>query len=238
MLVIRLRTLQPSFASICWLAECSCEDARRRWSCIGTSPSRRGWVGNTRSAVHSTAGKQRLGGIGRARNERLRVSLVTGVTSVMKAAMKPGSKQMTDWLRARLPRKPHKLVAVALANKMARVAWALMARGVYRPSTAFAGGAVAPTGRPHLHQRPGSRNRNRGRCRGKGIGLLDDARRADPDRYHCIAHPPSTTSDCPVMKPASSDTRKATAPATSLGSPRRFRLWSALSSAFTASGAP
>jgi hypothetical protein len=37
--------------------------------------------------------------------------------------------QMTDWLRALLLRKPRKLVAVALANKMARVAWAIMTRG-------------------------------------------------------------------------------------------------------------
>ena len=45
---------------------------------------------------------------------------------------------MTDWLRALLLRKPRKLVAVALANKMARIAWALMASGkVYcRPSIA------------------------------------------------------------------------------------------------------
>ena len=40
---------------------------------------------------------------------------------------------MTDWLRDLLARKPRKVVAVALANKMARVAWALMTRGeVYR----------------------------------------------------------------------------------------------------------
>jgi transposase len=40
---------------------------------------------------------------------------------------------MTEWLRAILLRKPRKVVAVTLANKMARVAWALMTRGeVYR----------------------------------------------------------------------------------------------------------
>ena len=85
-----------------------------------------------------------MGGISRAGNERLRVLLVTGATSVIKAAMQPGSKQMTDWLRAMLLRKPRKLVAVALANKMARVAWALMTRGeVYRRSTTTTGVAVA-----------------------------------------------------------------------------------------------
>ena len=39
-----------------------------------------------------------MGGIGRAGNERLRVLLVTGATSVIKAAMQPGSALMTDWL--------------------------------------------------------------------------------------------------------------------------------------------
>jgi hypothetical protein len=74
-----------------------------------------------------------MGGISRAGNERLRVLLVIGATSVIKAAVRPGSKQMTDWLRALLQRKPRKVAAVALANKMARVAWALMMRGnVYR----------------------------------------------------------------------------------------------------------
>jgi transposase len=96
------------------------------------------WAGLT-PTEHSTGGKQRMGGISRAGNERLRVLLVTGATSVIKAAMKPGSQQMTDWLQALLQRKPRKLVAVALANKMARMAWAIMSRGeVYRrPGTAI-----------------------------------------------------------------------------------------------------
>ena len=92
------------------------------------------WAGLT-PKEHSTGGKQRMGGISRAGNERLRVLLVSGATSVINAAMRPGSEQMTDWLRALLQRKPRKVVAVALANKMARVAWALMTRGeVYRPA--------------------------------------------------------------------------------------------------------
>jgi transposase len=90
------------------------------------------WVDLT-PKEQSTAGKQRMGGISRAGNERLRVLLVTGATSVIKAATKPGTKQMTDWLQALLSCKPRKVVAVALANKMARMAWVLMARGqVYR----------------------------------------------------------------------------------------------------------
>jgi transposase len=68
------------------------------------------WAGLT-PKEHSTGGKQRMGGISRAGNERLRVLLVTGATSVIKAAMQPGSKQMTNWLRMILLRKPRKVVA-------------------------------------------------------------------------------------------------------------------------------
>src|SRR6202790_2215309 len=90
------------------------------------------WAGLT-PKERSTGGKQRMGGISRAGHERLRVLLVIGATSVIRAAMRPGSGLMTDWLRALLQRKPRKVAAVALANKMARVAWALMMRGeVYR----------------------------------------------------------------------------------------------------------
>lgn len=101
------------------------------------------WIGLT-PKEHSTGGKQRMGGISRAGNERLRVLLVVGATSVINAAMKPGSKQMTDWLRALLMRKPRKVVAVALANKIARIAWVLMTRGeVYRRPAAPTAAAAA-----------------------------------------------------------------------------------------------
>lgn len=86
------------------------------------------WAGLT-PLEHSTGGKQRLGKISLAGNERLRCLLVAGATSVIQAASKPGSRQMTEWLRALLARKPRKLAAVALANKMARIAWALMTSG-------------------------------------------------------------------------------------------------------------
>jgi len=86
------------------------------------------WTGLT-PKEHSTGGKQRMGGISRAGNERLRILLVAGATSVIRVASKPGSRQMTGWLRALLARKPRKLAAVALANKMARIAWALMTSG-------------------------------------------------------------------------------------------------------------
>jgi len=94
------------------------------------------WAGLT-PKERSTGGKQRMGGISRAGNERLRVLLVSGATSVINVARRPGSHQMTDWLRALLLRKPRKLAAVALANKIARTAWAMMKSGeTYRRPSA------------------------------------------------------------------------------------------------------
>ena len=75
---------------------------------------------------HSTGGKQRLGGISRAGNERLRSLLVLGATAVIQHA-RPG--RTSPWLLSLLERKPRKLAAVALANKIARVALAMMVSG-------------------------------------------------------------------------------------------------------------
>lgn len=86
------------------------------------------WVGLT-PREHSTGGKPRPGRISRAGNERLRALLVVGATSVINAAVRFGEQRTTQWLRALLARKPRKLAAVALANKMARVAWAMMVSG-------------------------------------------------------------------------------------------------------------
>ena len=99
------------------------------------------WAGLT-PKEHSTSSEPRMGGMSRAGNQRLRALLVSGATSVIQAAVRPGGRQMTEWLRALLLRKPRKLAAVALANKMARIAWAMMTTGqtYRRPSAA---GAVA-----------------------------------------------------------------------------------------------
>ena len=81
----------------------------------------------------STAGKQRLGGISRAGDERLRQLLVLGATAVIQHA-RPGRPATSQWLLNLLSRKPRKLAAVALANKMARIVWAMMTSGeAYRP---------------------------------------------------------------------------------------------------------
>ncbi len=83
------------------------------------------WLGLT-PREHSTGGKTRLGGISRAGDERLRQLLVLGATAVIRHA-RPG--RTSAWLLALLARRPRKLAAVALANKMARIVWAMMTRG-------------------------------------------------------------------------------------------------------------
>jgi transposase len=89
------------------------------------------WLGIT-PREHSTAGRQRLGKISREGDEGLRRLLVLGATAVIQQA-KPGRTSASPWLLGLLARKPKKLAAVALANKMARTAWAMMISGeVYR----------------------------------------------------------------------------------------------------------
>jgi transposase len=76
---------------------------------------------------HSTGGKLRLGGITRAGDEALRVVLVNGATAVIHHARRSG--KASRWLAELLKRKPPKLVAVAFANKMARMVWKLTVSG-------------------------------------------------------------------------------------------------------------
>ena len=91
------------------------------------------WIGLT-PKDHSTAGKTRLGVITRAGDEALRSVLVAGATAVIQQAQK-GRGYSPPWLVELLKRKPPKLAAVALANKMARVVWKLMVSGErYNPA--------------------------------------------------------------------------------------------------------
>jgi transposase len=83
------------------------------------------WVGITPRET-STGGRQRLGKISREGDEDLRRLLVIGATAVIRAA-KPD--RTAPWLMALLARQPKKLAAVALANKMARIVWAMMVSG-------------------------------------------------------------------------------------------------------------
>lgn len=92
------------------------------------------WLGLT-PKDHSTAGKTRLGKITRAGDETLRQLLVVGATSVVRYAKARGRGPL--WLIELLKRKPPKLAAVALANKMARIAWKLMTSGESYESARF-----------------------------------------------------------------------------------------------------
>jgi transposase len=85
------------------------------------------WLGLT-PKERSTGSRQSFGSISRAGNERLRQLLVVGAMAVIRHA-KPGSKTASPWLLQLLERRPRKVAAVALANKMARTLWAMMANG-------------------------------------------------------------------------------------------------------------
>ena len=85
------------------------------------------WAGLT-PKDHSTAGKQRLGGITRAGDEGLRSVLVNGATAYIQQVRR-GRIKASPWLSELLKRKPPKLAAVALANKTVRIAWKLMVSG-------------------------------------------------------------------------------------------------------------
>jgi transposase len=88
------------------------------------------WLGLTPRA-HSSGGKERLGSISKRGNGQLRTLLIVGATSIIKQG-KRGLK-LPDWVAGLFARKPFKVVAVALANKTARIIWALLTKGgVYR----------------------------------------------------------------------------------------------------------
>jgi transposase len=76
----------------------------------------------------STGGKQKLGPISKQGDRYLRRILVVGADSVLRRARQNPEKY--PWLTQLLARRPFKVVAIALANKMARVAWALLAMAV------------------------------------------------------------------------------------------------------------
>jgi len=89
------------------------------------------WLGLT-PLQHSSGGKERQGRISKMGDKYLRRLLVVGMTSLIRRA-KYKPEAVDPWLADLLSRKPARLVTVALANKAARVVWAIMVRGgVYR----------------------------------------------------------------------------------------------------------
>ena len=112
---------------------------------IGAFPSARhfaAWLGLV-PRQHSTGGKTRLGRITKAGDREIRRLLVLGATSMVYRAAQWNSAAGA-WTRGLLERRPVRLATVALANKMARIAWALMTRKeVYRATGRAAAASAA-----------------------------------------------------------------------------------------------
>ena len=85
------------------------------------------WIGLV-PKQHSSGGKNRLGGISKQGDRYLRGLFVAGALAVIRYAKIHGTKHR-PWLTALLARRPTKVAAIALANKIARMVWAMMARG-------------------------------------------------------------------------------------------------------------
>ncbi len=96
------------------------------------------WIGLV-PRQSSTGGKERLGRISKQGDQYLRWLLVAGAMSVIRQAKRRGTTSL-PWLANLITSKPTKVAAVALANKMARIAWALLRQGgtYQKPATAAA----------------------------------------------------------------------------------------------------
>lgn len=124
----------------------SCEDSRRLeeipgigpivatalvaeigdWKAFRSGRNLAAWIGLV-PKQHSTGGRERLGSITKQGNRYLRWLLVAGAMAVIRYARQHGTKR--PWLTRIMGRRPTKVAAVALANKIARMAWAIMAGG-------------------------------------------------------------------------------------------------------------
>ena len=86
---------------------------------------------------NSSGGKDRLGRISKMGDRYLRKLLVVGATSVVRRA-RTADSAASNWVRGLLERKPTRLVTVAMANKTARIVWAVLARGEVYQAKALA----------------------------------------------------------------------------------------------------
>jgi transposase len=85
------------------------------------------WLGMT-AKQNSSGGKEKLGRTSKRGDKYIRCLLVAGAVAILRHARNRTTKDAA-WVRELLARKPTKVAAVALANKTARIVWAVMARG-------------------------------------------------------------------------------------------------------------
>jgi transposase len=85
------------------------------------------WIGLV-PKQHSSGGKDKLGSISKQGDRYLRSLFTAGALAVIRYAKIHGTKHR-PWLTSLLARRPTKVAAIALANKIARMAWAMMAKG-------------------------------------------------------------------------------------------------------------
>ena len=93
-----------------------CKSERHFAAWIGLAPRRTG-----------TGGKVHLGAISKKGDPYLRKLLVLGATAVIRYAK--NKPELAAWINALLERRPARVVTVAVANKLARIAWVVMSRG-------------------------------------------------------------------------------------------------------------
>src|SRR5215467_5080529 len=97
------------------------------WKAFESGRSLAAWIGLV-PKQYTTGGKDKLGRITKQGNRYLRWLLVAGAMAVIRYAQKHGTLKR-PWLGRLMERRPTKLAAVALANKIARIAWAIIVHG-------------------------------------------------------------------------------------------------------------